>query len=502
MKVLMFGWEFPPHISGGLGTACHGIVSGLGKLPDTKVIFVVPKVFGDEKAKNTVFAGANKFVEKHTTILNRKVRIAVEQPPTLEEKVIIKHKTKTSWQEAKEKLIYIETASMLHPYMQAEQIERILERKRINPQTVHFDEEGRMVAMVEGKEKIIEITFQDLQTVEKTEKFEFTGKYGANLYNETGMFARVASKLSQKYDFDVIHAHDWLTYEAGIAAKNISGKPLVIHVHATEFDRSGGAVNHRVFQIEKHGMECADAIITVSNLTKDIVVEKYGINPKKVFTVYNAVDFKPDKKKYTKPKGEKLITFLGRITYQKGPEYFIEAAFLVLQKLKNVRFVMAGNGDMFHRMISRAAQLGIADKFHFTDFLKKDEVRHLFAVSDVYVMPSVSEPFGIAPLEAVKSNVPVIISKQSGVAEVLKHAIKVDFWDVNAMADAIYGLVKYPALSKFFIRTGREEVNRLKWDSCAVKINEVYKKAEQLSKTPHIETKTVWQEESEIATLV
>lgn len=474
----MFGWEFPPHISGGLGTACQGIVSGLGKIPDTKIIFVVPKVFGDEKSKNTIFAGANQFVEKHTTILNRKVRIAIEkQPDTVEEKTFKIHKTKTTWEESQEKLIYIETASMLHPYMQAEQIERILIRKHINPKTVHFDQEGRMVAIVAGKERVVEISYQDLQTVENPAPFEFTGKYGANLYDETGMFARVAGKLSQKYDFDVIHAHDWLTYEAGIEAKKISGKPLVVHVHATEYDRSGGTVNPRVFNIEKHGMENADAVITVSNLTKDIVVKKYGINPEKVFTVYNAVDFKPDRKKYVKPVNEKLITFLGRITFQKGPEYFIEAAYLVLQKLKNVRFVMAGNGDLFQRMISRAAQLGIADRFHFTDFLKKDEVRHLFAVSDVYVMPSVSEPFGIAPLEAVKSNVPVIISKQSGVAEVLKHAIKIDFWDVNAMADAIYALVKYPALSKFFVRNGREEVNRLKWDNCALNINNVYKKA-------------------------
>lgn len=460
MKILMLGWEFPPHISGGLGTACQGIVGGLGKMPDTKVIFVVPKVFGDEKSKNTVFAGANKYVEKFTTILDRKVR-------------------KVSGTD----LIYVETASFLHPYMTAEDIEKILVKKHIDPSTVEFDSSGKMLAEHNGKMREVKLSFQDLQSAEpakaaepaKPKKFEFTGKYTENLYTETGMFARVAEKIAEQYDFDVIHAHDWLTYEAGIAIKEASQKPLVVHVHATEFDRSGGYVNERVFNIEKHGMQEADAVVTVSNLTKDIVVDKYGIDEDKIHTVYNAVDFRPDKKKYKKPKGEKIVTFLGRITHQKGPLYFLEAAYKVLQRVDNVRFVMAGNGDMYRAMIREAARLGIADKFHFTDFLNRDEVKHLFAISDVYVMPSVSEPFGIAPLEAVKSNVPVIISNQSGVSEVLKHALKVDYWDINSMADAIYGLVKYPALSKFFKTEGRNEVNKMKWTAVAENLSDIYR---------------------------
>ncbi|MCQ2974820.1 MAG: glycosyltransferase family 4 protein [Bacteroidales bacterium] len=476
MRVLMFGWEFPPHISGGLGTACQGIVNALGQRGDLSIIFVVPKVFGDEKAENTIFAGANKYVKTHKQILNRNIRIVVPQPPT--EKIIetVTHHSYTTLSEATDKLVYIETASMLHPYIQAEQIEKILIRKRINPETVRFDEYGRLVTFEEGEPKVIDISFEEISEEEVTEEFEFTGKYTANLFTETGMYARVCEQLSKQYQFDVIHAHDWLTYEAGIAAKKATGKPLVIHVHATEYDRSGKNVNQTIFNIEKDGMENADAIITVSNLTRDIVIKKYKISPEKVFTIYNAVDFKPNRKKYIKPENEKLVTFLGRITYQKGPEYFIEAAYKVLQRVKNVRFVMAGNGDMYKRMILMAAKLGISDRFHFTDFLKHDEVKHLFAVSDVYVMPSVSEPFGISPLEAVKSNVPVIISKQSGVAEILKHAIKVDYWDVDAIADAIYGLIKYPALSNFFVRKGKNEVKQLKWDNCANEIVKVYNK--------------------------
>jgi glycosyltransferase involved in cell wall biosynthesis len=315
--------------------------------------------------------------------------------------------------------------------------------------------------------------------VDKEGKLEFTGKYGANLIEEIYKYAYVASSISMDYEHDVIHAHDWLCYPAGIAAKEASGKPLVIHVHATDFDRSGGSVNPKVFEIEKMGMDAADKIITVSNLTRNIVIEKYGQNPDKVITVYNAVEPVSSEEKLAIKKGvkEKIVTFLGRITMQKGPEYFIEAAYQVLKRTKNVRFVMAGSGDMLEKMIERAAQLGIADKFHFTGFLKGDDVFKMFELSDVYVMPSVSEPFGISPLEAMQSNVPVIISKQSGVSEILTHAIKVDYWDIDAMADAIYGIINYNSLSTEFKIKGKEEVDNLKWANAALNVYEVYKSA-------------------------
>ena len=463
MKVLMLGWEFPPHISGGLGTACQGIVSALGKIPGTETIFVVPKVFGDEKSKNTVFVGANRYAEKFSTVLDRKVKVLENT-----------------------ELTYVETASFLHPYITAEEVEAFLTKKHINPETVKVNGNGELVYPGEnGKEQVITISPEEFQAVsggteKSAEKFEFTGKYTSNLYQETGMFARVAEKIAQDYDFDVIHAHDWLTYEAGIAIKKATGKPLVIHVHATEYDRSNGQ-NERVMNIEKHGMQEADKIVTVSNLTKEIVEEKYNIPAEKIQTVYNAVDFKPvrKKQKYRKNPGEKTVTFLGRITYQKGPEYFLRAAYKVIQRTDNVRFVMAGNGDMYREMIRMAAHLKIAHRFHFTDFLDKDEVKQMFALSDVYVMPSVSEPFGIAPLEAVKSGVPVIISNQSGVAEILENAVKVDYWDVNAMADAIYGLVKYPALSKFLKRTSAAQIKKMKWDKPAADLCSIYKEVSE-----------------------
>ena len=223
-------------------------------------------------------------------------------------------------------------------------------------------------------------------------------------------------------------------------------------------------------------MEAADKVITVSDLTRNIVINKYGINPDKVVTVHNAVDFS-GRENLMVERGvkDKVVTFLGRITFQKGPEYFIEAAAKVLKRTKNVRFVMAGSGDMMNRAIRQVARMGISDRFHFTGFLRGTDVQKMFALSDVYIMPSVSEPFGISPLEAMRTNVPSIISHQSGAAEVLKYAFKVDFWDVDAMADDIYALLQYPALSEFAAKQGYEEVNALKWNNATKKMIEVYK---------------------------
>ncbi|MFR9627553.1 MAG: glycosyltransferase family 4 protein, partial [Rikenellaceae bacterium] len=220
-------------------------------------------------------------------------------------------------------------------------------------------------------------------------------------------------------------------------------------------------------------------VIAVSNLTRKIAITKYGIDARKVVTVHNAVRFADNDNAVAPTRGvkDKIVTFLGRITYQKGPDYFVEAAAKVLERVPNVRFVMAGSGDMMNHVIRRVAKLGIADRFHFTGFLKGSEVHKMFQLSDVYIMPSVSEPFGISPLEAMRSNVPVIISKQSGVAEVLDYAVKVDYWNVDAMADSIYGLITYPALAKMFSTKGLKEVTGLKWNYAAAKICDVYQEA-------------------------
>ena len=423
MRVLMFGWEFPPHISGGLGTASYGLTKGMATLDDLEVIFVVPKTWGDEDQSVVRLVGANKIHVAYKQIYFKGFRRPLEK---------------------------IEISSKIVPYTDPEDFWKMT-RSEITGYNlyVHANDKGTV---------------------------DFSGRYDNNLLDEIYKYAVVASVIAEENDFDIIHAHDWLAYPAGIAAMEVSGKPLVIHVHATDFDRSGGSVNPEVYRIEKSGMDAASKIITVSNLTRDIVINKYNINPDKVETVYNAVEPVCISENHLIEKGfdEKVVTFLGRITLQKGPEYFIEAAYKVLQVMDNVRFVMAGSGDMMERMMRRAAALKITDRFHFTGFLKGTDVFTMLDMSDVYIMPSVSEPFGISPLEAMQSNVPVIISKQSGVAEILTHAVKTDFWDIDAMADAIYGILNYPALANMFIKNGKEEVIRLKWDNSARHVKDIY----------------------------
>jgi glycosyltransferase involved in cell wall biosynthesis len=294
---------------------------------------------------------------------------------------------------------------------------------------------------------------------------------------EVEHYAVVAAQIALDLNgqFDVIHAHDWLTYRAGILAKEISGKPLVVHVHATEFDRSGENINRSVFEIEQQGMAAADRVIAVSNLTRSIVVERYGISADKVEVVHNAVMAEDRAISVKRDSSLKTVTYLGRITYQKGPDYFIDAAAKVLARTDDIRFVMAGSGDLFQRSVRRVAALGLERNFSFPGFLRGGEVRQMLAQSDVYVMPSVSEPFGISPLEAMRENVPVIISKQSGVAEILKHAIKVDFWDTDAIADAIYGLLRYRPAARVVVENGRREVDSLSWKDAARSIAKIYR---------------------------
>lgn len=425
MRVLMFGWEFPPHIAGGLGTACYGIVKGLAH-NGVQTMFVMPSASGDEDRSAADIINASE--------------IPVEVSSTMNVDDFL------------DKVQFVHIGTNMVPYLDPAEFHSLVEEDR--------------------KRQVRDFSIHYGQT------YKFSGKYGSNLMEEVARYAMVGGTIAMthKGEFDVIHAHDWLTYMAGIAAKRLSGKPLVVHVHATSFDRSSdNNIDTRVYDIEKRGMEAADRVITVSDLTRNIVITKYGIDPSKVVTVHNSVDFS-GRSDIQVERGvkEKVVTFLGRITFQKGPEYFIEAAAKVLKKCKNVRFVMAGSGDMMNRSIRQVARLGISDRFHFTGFLRGAEVQKMFALSDVYVMPSVSEPFGISPLEAMRSGVPSVISRQSGAAEVLKYAFKVDFWDVDAMADEIYALLQYPALADFASKYGYDEVNTLKWNNAAAKIKSVY----------------------------
>jgi len=419
----MFGWEFPPHISGGLGTACFGLTKGLAQLNDVEVTFVVPKAWGDEDRSNITLFGA-------------------DQVPVIHEQI--------QFADAKSKVEYYKLQSELIPYLG----------------TTEFDELKSEITS--GENRLIELTSEG--------KIVFGGDYGKNLFQEINNYAVVAEKLAREIDFDLIHVHDWMCFPAGMAAKSISGKPLVVHVHSTEFDRSGRSVNPAICLIEKEGLQAADKIIAVSHLTRSILIGKYKINPKKIITVYNAVE--PVSSGVTKASREftadKVVSFLGRITMQKGPEYFVEAAIFVLQKMKNVRFVMAGKGDLLNEMKQRVASLNISEYFHFPGFIADSEIAELFHSSDVFVMSSVSEPFGIVTLEAMQAGIPVVISKQSGVAEVVKNAIKVDYWDTRAMADAIYAILINREYGLRLGEKGKREADQLIWKNAALKVSKIY----------------------------
>ena len=415
MKALMFGWEFPPHILGGLGTASYGLTKGMHANGDMEISFVIPKPWGDEEKGFANIIGACN--------------------------------TPVAWRDVSWDYVQSRIGKVMDPQL-------------------YFDLRDHIYADFNY------MKHNDLGCI------EFSGRYPDNILEEINNYSIVAGVIARTVPCDIIHSHDWLTYPAGIHAKNITGKPLVIHVHATDFDRSRGNVNPTVFAIEKDGMNNADHIITVSNLTRRTVIEKYGIDPAKVTTVHNAVIPLSDELLNLPRRvgdDEKVVTFLGRITMQKGPEYFVEAAAKVLRKNAKVRFVMAGSGDMMDDMIKLAAKRGIADRFHFTGFLKGKEVYEMLRDSDVYVMPSVSEPFGISPLEAMEMGVPSIISKQSGCAEILSNVIKTDYWDIDAMADAIHAITSYPALYHQLRQDGIEEIHGITWEKAGKKVIDIYK---------------------------
>jgi len=301
--------------------------------------------------------------------------------------------------------------------------------------------------------------------------------YAGNIFKEVARYTHACIEAAKREQFDLIHAHDWMTYQAGVAIKKISGKPLTIHVHATEFDRSGGGpVNQTVYDIEKLGMEHADKVIAVSKFTKQKIIDRYAIPPEKIAIIHNAVARKKgNRKPFHANKKNPLVLFLGRLTLQKGPDYFLDVAKKVLEHRDDVDFVIAGSGDMQHRLIECVTGWGIGDKVIFTGFLRGQEVDRMYQMADVYVMPSVSEPFGIAALEAMQEGVPLIVSRNAGVSEVVNHCLKIDFWDINRMTDSILAILEHAELSKEMSKNGKAEVKKFCWNKVAQQCIEVYR---------------------------
>jgi glycogen(starch) synthase len=424
MRVFMLGWEFPPFISGGLGTACYGLTKAMDQL-GMKILFVLPK------AVDSSYASHVKLLTP-SSVINQGV------PEGLGLKNVK----------------FYSIASWLRPYKSS---------------VSHKAGGCRSIAGSEGNCKDF------ISNLEGT----VSDDYSRDMYTEVHRYAALATELASQEQFDIIHAHDWMTYPAGMAVAAISGKPLVVHIHSTEFDRSGEHVNQMVYDIERMGMHAADRVIAVSYFTRNIVVNRYGVPAEKVEVVHNGVERNGNNSEWSLSKtgitkGEKIVLFLGRITMQKGPEYFLQAAKKVLEVMDNVKFVMAGSGDLMRKSVEMAAGLGIGHKVLFTGFLRGEDVKKIYKMADLFVMPSVSEPFGIVPLEALENDVPVIISKQSGVSEVLMHALKVDFWDVNEIANKIVAVLKYPPLEVTLRNYGNFEVRRLRWKDSAEKCMRVY----------------------------
>jgi glycosyltransferase involved in cell wall biosynthesis len=424
MKVLMLGWEFPPFISGGLGTACYGLTKAMDQL-GIKITFCLPRMVDEKYAT-------------HVKLLS----------PDCRTSPIFKFNQLKN-------VAFRTISSPLQPYSTPDVYRQRIEETLIQKQKMHGGNVSSAIPLMASID------------------------YSGDMYAEVYRYAAVAAELAGDEQFDIIHAHDWMTYPAGIAVAQMSGKPLIVHVHSTEFDRSGENVNQMIYDIEREGMHVADKIVAVSYFTRSIIIHRYGISGEKVEVVHNGVERNGDWSLAESgiDRDEKIVLFLGRITMQKGPEYFLRAAKKVLEVMDNVKFVMAGSGDLMHRSVEMAAELGIGHKVLFTGFLHGEDVQKIYKMADLFVMPSVSEPFGLVPLEALDNDVPVIISKQSGVAEVLMHVLKVDFWDVNEIANKIIAVLKYPPLETTLRSYGNFEVRKLSWKDSAAKCAKIYEQA-------------------------
>ena len=428
----MIGWEYPPAITGGLGMACRGLAREVAARGHT-VYFVLPRVHGNEPADPGVhLIGLNTrdlpisdaelqdmllhFAERHEDAIRNMLPIGAYESPALT----------------------------------AEQISQNLDliRKQLSKQ---------------------------IQANEDAAQRLLSGGYGSDLVHQIHLYADFCSLLAKRLKVDLIHGHDWMTFPAALGAMVQSERPLVAHVHATEFDRSGIHGNRYVEDLERHTFHRASAVVTVSNYTRSIITNRYGASPNKVFVVHNAVEVEEQTEPARRPFEDKMVTFLGRITFQKGPDYFVRAARKVIDQNRNVRFVMVGTGDMYPRMIELAADLGIGKYFHYTGFLNREQIKKIYGMSDLYVIPSVSEPFGLTALEAMSQGVPVIVSRQSGVSEVIENAIKLDFWDVDAIAKSILDVIGNDELHTQLKSGGLEEVRRISWANSAERLEEVYR---------------------------
>ncbi len=478
MRVLMLGWEFPPFITGGLGTACYGLTRAMSAR-GTEVTFVLPKSVGADYTDHVKFLTP----QAHSAAQGDRAPAAVASTFKPDIKPTPRGTTAdTSGEESFRNVVFKAVPSHMASIYPSGGL-HYTPRGQTNPEGIGFIHSKPAVqAGAEVRQGRGDSSPDGPASSTARPPMPDIG-YSGDLFNGAHRYADLCLDLARDGGFDIIHAHDWLTFPAAKALSEATGRPWVAHVHSTEYDRAGEGANGRIVQFERDGIHAASRVIAVSEFTKKILQNRYGLDPERCDVVYNGVERTiTNGVERTEPvappagikKDEKVVLYLGRVTMQKGPEYFIAAAKKVLEKLDNVKFVVAGSGDQIERTIEQAAKAGIGSKITFTGFLRGDDVRKVYEMADVYVMPSVSEPFGIAPLEAIAHHVPVIISRQSGVSEVLEHALKVDFWDTHDIANKIIAVLRHPPLSKTMREQADLEVRALTWDGAAAKCEAVY----------------------------
>ncbi len=511
MRIVMLGWEFPPFISGGLGTACHGLTKALDAAGH-EVLFVLPRPvdrshathirllspealagIGVSQATASTAAPASAGSDGHgrDVVPGADVVVTRAGVPVGGGALAGAGGGVGGLGGGSGHLRVIGVPARIRsPYPGAEGGVGVGTSKRRVVGKAPVRPDGSPLSV----EELAELSDEELRELGAELAGPTFGRTGAgahyqgDLVAEAERYARLVVALTRGERFDVVHAHDWLTFPAGQALSRVTGRPLVVHVHSTEFDRAGENVNQRVYEIERRGMMSAMRVLCVSEYTRRLVLQRYGVPAEKVDVVYNGIEnerWQPGAASAIQRR-DRIVLFLGRITMQKGPEYFISAARRVLEKVPEAKFIVAGSGDMELRMIELAANLGIGHRVLFTGFLRGADVDRVFRMADCYVMPSVSEPFGIAPLEAIRNDVPVIISRQSGVSEVLSHCLKVDFWDVDDIANKIVAVLRHPPLGQLMREHGSVEIRRLTWEGAARACVESYRKALEGQRSPGV----------------
>ena len=494
MKILMLGWEYPPHISGGLGTACEGLTTSLAA-QGVEIDFLVPKLFGEEDAPHMELLGAasDRMMPPEATPAPNAagapaaaadpISALLAAEPALAADPIFVAAAEAARAEAAEPgdptVKMIRVPAMLKPYLDQKTYRELITTGALHETAIPELLASQIRHPLPGPPGEItrlehaHIPGDDFSYAEDSS----TGAhYGEDLFSEVARFAMSATRRVQGRKYDLVHAHDWMTFPAGVEIARRAGAPLLVHVHSLEYDRAGHGADRDIVSVEHQGLEAATRVIAVSYYTRGLINRIHGTPLDKISVVHNGVYARETVEAYTEQRSSKgpIVLFLGRVTFQKGPEYFVQAAARVLEQVPDAIFVMAGSGDMLPRMKTMVEDLGITESFRFPGFVRGAELERTFSTADVYVMPSVSEPFGIAPLEAMSYDRPVIVSKQSGVSEVLRNALKVDFWDVDKMASQIVGLLELPELRRTIIERAREEIRHIHWDAAAETLIPVY----------------------------